>query len=243
VPALEGRLDCLADPRVLETCSPSSEETFDAKSFVSSSGTLHVIGTPGAQLSVAPLISAFISDIVEQALEAAAESPSGRIDPPLSLWFDEAANIAPLASLPQLLSAGGGSGICSVVVLQSLAQARTRWGADQADAIWDASTVRVVFGGSGLADDLVRISRLTGEVDEEVTSRTRGDGGTSWSTSPRQKPVLPPERLRTLPERHAVVLHRRTPPVEAICEPWWQRPLAQKVAMSKWYTKRLCEPA
>jgi type IV secretion system protein VirD4 len=53
----------------------------------------------------------------------------------VSLRQDEAANIAPIPSLPNLLADGGGSGITTVCVLQSLAQARARWGPAGADAM------------------------------------------------------------------------------------------------------------
>ena len=131
-----------------------------------------------------------------------------------------------------LLSAGGGSGICTLVVLQSLAQARARWGTDRADAIWDASTVRVVLGGLGHADDLTRISRLAGEIDEEVGSASRGAGGPTWSTS-LALTAGPPARADSLarPGR-ALVLHRRTPPIEAVLEPWWERSCADEVRRS-----------
>jgi type IV secretion system protein VirD4 len=154
------------------------------------------------------------------------------------------ANIAPLDWLPQLLSSSGGSGICTTVVLQSLAQARTRWGADQADAIWDASTVRIVFGGLGGAEDLTRISRLAGEVDEEVRSHTRGSTGSSWSSSPQRRPALPIDYLRTLPEGKAVVLHRRTPPVEAVFDGWWKLPVAEQVraSLKTWETDAAVAP-
>ncbi len=175
------------------------------------------------------MITALIADLTERALRLAANATHGRLDPPLTLFLDEAANIAPLASLPTLLSAGGGSGICTVVVLQSLAQARARWGAHRADAIWDASTVRLVFGGLGHAEDLTHISRLVGEIDEEVASASRGAGGPSWSVSLRQRPVLPLERNRSLAEGRVLVLPRRTPPIEARLEPWWEWPCARRV--------------
>ena len=231
--------DSLADPRVLAACSPAPGEEFSPQTFLATGGTLHVIGSPETQLSLAPLISAFVEDLVEVALETAAASDSGRLDPPLSLWLDEAANIAPLEALPQLLSAGGGSGICTAVVLQSLAQARSRWGSDKADAIWDASTVRIVFGGLGHAEDLARISRLAGEVDEQVRSHTRSSNGSSWSSAPQKRPALPIDYLRTLPEGRAVVLHRRTPPVEAVFDPWWKLPVADAVHASKERCKAL----
>ena len=231
-------LDCFADPRVLAACTPAPGDAFDAEAFLAERGTLYVLGSARAQLSVAPLISALVEDVTECAHRLANASAHGRLDPPLSLWLDEAANIAPLPSLPYLLSAGGGSGICTVVVLQSLAQARARWGEHQAAAIWDASTVRVVLGGLGNADDLGAISRLAGEVDEEIITSSTGAGGASRSTSLRSRPVLAPERLRALPPDRAVVLHRRTPPVEAVIAPWWDQACAKDVRASLEHTRR-----
>jgi type IV secretion system protein VirD4 len=235
--------DCFADPRVLAACSPRDSEAFDPVAFLAERGTLYIVGSTGAQLSVAPLITALVEDLAERALGLASRSAHGRLDPPLTLFLDEAANIAPLASLPNLLAAGGGSGICTLVVLQSLAQARARWGQDRADAIWDASTVRVVLGGLGHADDLTRISRLAGEIDEAIDSTSRGSGGTTWSTSLRSRPVLPLERIRSLPVGRALILHRRTPPVETVLAPWWERPCADRVRAALADATRRCAVA
>ena len=213
--------DALADPRVLDACSPDPDKGFDAASFLDANGTLYLVGSTGAQLSVAPLIAALIEDVVECGRRRAARSKEGRLDPPLVLLLDEAANIAPIPSLPSLLADGGGSGITTVAVLQSLAQARGRWGESNAEAMWDAATIKVVLGGLAHAEDLQRISRLAGDVDELTETRTRGPGGTSVSTSVRRLPALPIEKIRGLPVGRAIVLARRARPVEARLEPYW----------------------
>ena len=215
--------DALADPRVLDTCSPSETDAFDAQRFLETNGTLYLLGSSGAQLSVAPLVSALIEDVVETARRTAATSPGGRLDPPLVLLLDEAANIAPIPSLPSLLSDGGGSGITTVAVLQSLAQARSRWGDSHAETMWDAATIKVVLGGLAHAEDLLRITRLAGEIDEPTQTRTRGPAGTTVATSIRRIPALPVERLRGLPVGQAVVLARRAAPVTARLSPYWTR--------------------
>jgi len=223
-------VDSLADPRVLDACSPPANQAFDAAAFLGARGTLYLLGSTGAQLSVAPLITALVEDIVEAARRLGATSASGRLSPPLTLLLDEAANIAPLPSLPALLADGGGSGITTVAVLQSLAQARARWGEAGADAMWDAATTKVVLGGLAHAEDLSRISRLAGEVDEPTRTRTSGPGGPSTSVSARRSPALPIERVRTLPVGRAIVLARRSPPVEAELRPWWRRRDAASIA-------------
>jgi len=216
-------VDSLADPRVLDACSPADDEAFDPVAFLAGHGTLYLLGSSGAQLSVAPLVTALVEDLLEAARRVAAGVPGGRLDPPLLVLLDEAANIAPLPSLPNLLADGGGSGITTVAVLQSLAQARSRWGPHAADALWDAATTKVLLGGLAQADDLSRISRLAGEIDEPTRSRTTGPGGGSVSVSMRRLPALPVERLRCLPPGRAIVLARHAAPAEARLAPWWQR--------------------
>lgn len=222
-------VDALADPRVLDACSPSPEQAFDPVAFLRDRGTLYLLGTTGAQLSVAPLITALVEDLVDAARRLAADHSGGRLDPPLTLLLDEAANIAPIPSLPNLLSDGGGSGITTICVLQSLAQARARWGAAGADAMWDAATTKVVLGGLAHADDLSRISRLVGETDEPTRTRTTGSGGPSQTVAARRRPVLPVDELRCLPPGHALLLARRTPPVHAVLTPWWDGPHAADI--------------
>jgi len=221
--------DCLADPRVLAACSPGPGEDFDPDAFLDDDGTLYLLGSAAAQLSVAPLITALVEDVVEAARRRAARAPGGRLDPPLTLMLDEAANIAPLPSLPSLLSDGGGTGLTTLAVLQSLAQARARWGAEQARSMWDAATVKIVLGGLADIDDLEDISRLAGEYDETTTTRTSSMTGGSRSTSFRRARVLPVEELRTLPFGWALLLHRTLRPVRLQMTPWWKRPDAKQV--------------
>ncbi|MGN6331822.1 MAG: type IV secretory system conjugative DNA transfer family protein [Motilibacteraceae bacterium] len=197
-------LDSLADPRVLQACSPGPGESLDPEEFLRQRGTLYLLGSSGAQLSVAPLITALIEDVTEHARRLAAASPGGRLDPPLLLVLDEVANVAPLPSLPSLLSDGGGVGIPTIAVLQSLAQARARWGAAQADAMWDASTIKVVLGGLAQADDLAQIARLTDDPRRHRSERAQ---------ERYDQHRLTAARLRTLPFGEAVLLHRATAPV------------------------------
>jgi type IV secretion system protein VirD4 len=221
--------DSLADPRVLDACSPPPGEALDLAEFIRSSGTLYLLGSTGTQLTVAPLITALVEALVDTARTLGAATPGRRLDPPLTVLLDEAANIAPIPSLPNLLADGGGSGITTICVLQSLAQARARWEQAGADAMWDAATTKVVFGGLAHAEDLHRISQLAGEIDDPVTTRSHGVGGASTSIAPRRLPALPIEVLRTLPEGTAIVLARRTPPVHARLTPWWDGPHSRQV--------------
>ena len=143
----------LADPTVLEAVSPARADHFHPAEFLRRRGTLFLLGTASGASATAGLVSALIEDVVDEARRLAATSPGARLDPPLGLILDEAANY-PLPSLPALMSEGGGTGITTMAVLQSLAQARAKWGRDEAEAIWDSAIVKIVLGGSSNADDL-----------------------------------------------------------------------------------------
>jgi len=73
--------DCLADPRVLAACSPGAGEDFDPDAFLDGDGTLYLLGSAAAQLSVAPLITALVEDVVEAARRRAARAPGGPAGP------------------------------------------------------------------------------------------------------------------------------------------------------------------
>lgn len=106
----------LADPKVMDAVSPGPGEDFDPRAFLRDRGTVYLVGTSTGAAATAGLVGAFVEDVVEAARRVAAASPSARLDAPLSLVLDEAANY-PLPSLPSLMSEGGGTGISTTVVL------------------------------------------------------------------------------------------------------------------------------
>ncbi|GAA4486912.1 hypothetical protein GCM10023171_23810 [Microbacterium panaciterrae] len=214
-------LSALADPRVLDAVSPGPGEDFDPEQFLMKRGTLFLLATGAGAGASAPLVAAFVEDLIETARRLAARSPGARLDPPMLLALDEIANLAPLPSLPVLMAEGGGTGITTLPVLQSLAQARDRWNENQANAIWDASITKIVLGGASNSRDLQDLSALIGERDEFTDSVTLGDHGTrSNQRSIRRVPILPPDRIRTLPFGTAVTLLRTAPPIVTDLRAW-----------------------
>ncbi|MFI8631287.1 type IV secretory system conjugative DNA transfer family protein [Microbacterium sp. NPDC077663] len=214
----------LADPRVLDAVSPATGEEFDPEMFLRGNGTLYLLATGAGAGASSALVAAFIEDLVETARKIAARSPGARMDPPLLLALDEIGNLAPLPSLPTLMAEGGGTGITPLPVLQSLAQAREKWGENQANAIWDASIVKIILGGASNSRDLQDLSTLIGDRDETTDSvTTDAHGAHSSQRSIRRVPILPPDVLRTLPFGTAVVLLRTTRPIITRLRPWPSR--------------------
>ncbi|WP_185996257.1 TraM recognition domain-containing protein [Nocardioides campestrisoli] len=219
--AVSQAMASLADPRVLNAVNPAPGEEFDPTDFLTRNGTLYLLATGAGAGAAWPLVAAFMEDLTETARHLAASSPGTRLDPPLLLALDEIGNLAPLPSLPVLMAEGGGTGITTMPVLQSLSQARAKWGDHAASTIWDASIVKVILGGASASKDLQELSVLIGERDELVDSVTISEYGarsTQWSTQRRH--VMPPERMRTLPFGTGLVLLRSAPPIVVNLRPW-----------------------
>ncbi len=213
----------LASPKVIEQLSPQPGAQFDPADFLADHGTLYLLGTSSGAFATANFVSALIEDVVETARVIASASSGARLDPPLALVLDEAANY-PLPSLGALMSEGGGTGVTTVAVLQSLAQARSRWGHEQAQAIWDSATTKVILGGSSNASDLRDIAQLMGERDSPEISTTRqAGGGRAVSVSTRRSSVLDPSTIRLLRVGHALLMLRAAKPIMLTLRPWTAR--------------------
>ncbi|GAA3595521.1 hypothetical protein GCM10022198_19220 [Klugiella xanthotipulae] len=224
----------LADPRVLTAVSPSPDEEFDPVEFLRNRGTLYLLATGAGAGASSALVAAFVEDLVETARKIAARSAGARMDPPMLLALDEIGNLAPLPSLPTLMAEGGGTGITTLPVLQSLAQAREKWGDNNANAIWDASIVKIILGGASNSRDLQDIATLIGDRDETTYSTTTdAGGGRSAQSSIRRVPILPPDALRTLPFGTGVVMLRSARPIITRLRAWPTRPDAQLLKTQK----------
>ena len=235
-------LAALADPRVLDAVSPGEDEAFDPEAFIRDKGTLYLLATGAGAGNSAALVAAFVEDLVETARRMAARMPGARLDPPMLLALDEIGNLAPLPSLPTLMAEGGSTGITTMPVLQSLAQARDKWSDDQASAIWDASITKIILGGASNSRDLQDLSTLIGERDEFTDSVTLGDYGSRTNQrSIRRVPILPPDRIRTMPFGTGVVLLRSAPPIITDLRPWTKRPNATDLKHERYEIEQLLE--
>src|SRR5699024_1249922 len=198
--------------------------------FLRENGTLYLLATGAGAGASAALVVAFIEDLIETARRLAARSPGARLDAPLLLGLDEIGNLAPMPSLPVLMAEGGGTGITTLAVLQSLAQAREKWGDNAAGAIWDAAITKILLGGASNSRDLQDVSALIGERDETTDSTTIGDHGSrSSQRSIRRVSILPPDRLRTLPFGTGVVMLRSAPPIITDLRRWTTRADAKQL--------------
>ena len=235
-------LAALADPRVLDAVSPGPEERFDPEEFLRKRGSVYLLATGAGANNSAALVSAFVEDLVEAARRLAARSPAARLDPPLLLALDEIGNLAPLPSLPTLMAEGGGTGITTMPVLQSLAQAREKWSDNAAGAIWDASIVKIILGGASNSRDLEDLATLIGVRDEITDSTTIGDHGSRTAQrSIRRVSIMPPDVIRTLPFGTGLILLRAAPPIVAKLRAWTRRKDASELQTQRRLVEELLQ--
>ncbi|GIG67783.1 type IV secretory system conjugative DNA transfer family protein [Phytomonospora endophytica] len=223
-----------------EVFCPATGHGLNIEEFLRDNGTLYLLIPEHRAKDLAPLISAFVDEVTHVAKRLADRNPGGRLDPALGMFLDEIGNVAPLPNLASLMSYAGGSGIFITAVFQSFAQARQRWGRDGADMLWAASTTKIALGGLS-GDELEAFSKLTGSYDQTITTTQHGRGGTSTSTSLRERPTMSAKGIRTLSadRREALVIHSTTPAIKTIMRRHYETADAKTYAASVEYVHGL----
>ena len=210
---------------------------FRPDDFPTSRQTLYLLSKDEGG-SAGPLVAA-LTDRVLRCGVAAAEQRGGRLDPPMVLVLDEAANICRISDLPALYSHLGSRGIVPLTILQSYSQAVGVWGETGTKALWGAATIKLIGAGiddPSFAEDL---SRLVGEHDVRTVSRSTGGGrggsggGVSRTHATRQQRILPASAIRELPRGRALLLATGSKPALISLQPWYTGPRADQITAAQ----------
>ncbi|MEU3616837.1 TraM recognition domain-containing protein [Streptomyces sp. NPDC006872] len=195
---------------------------FRPSEFVSSTDTLYLLSKDGG--GGASALIAACADSVMRAATAQAERAGGRLDPPMLAILDEAANVCKISDLPDLYSHLGSRGIIPITILQSYRQGQKVWGDAGMDAMWSASTVKVIGSGIDDPDFADKLSRLIGDHDVETTSTSISDSGKSTSVSMRQERILPADAIRALSKGTALCFATGMRAAMLDLRPWYTEP-------------------
>lgn len=198
---------------------------FRVEMLLDDTATLYILGQ--VENATSPLMAALTGYVARNARRRAATTLSGRLDPPLGLHLDEAADSKP--PLPDWTSSMGGSGVTIKAAFQSRAQMIQAWGKEGAGIILNNAGAIMLGGGTKDPDDLAAWSELAGKRDER-TETTDGHGKVT-SASQRQVPVLPPSTLANMPTGRVVVFRRGMLPAIGQVEMIWQRKDLRKAAL------------
>ena len=231
---------CLRNPQITAWITPPTNsivtgpdgtavrvEQFHPAALPTSKQTLYLLSKDGGG-SAAPLVAA-LTDRVMRAATLAAERAGGRLDPPMVVVLDEAANICRIADLPQLYSHLGSRGIIPLTILQSHAQGVAVWGETGMRALLGAATVKLVGAGIDDASFAEDLSRLIGDHDVTTVSTSSGDGRNSRSRSVRQQRILPAAAIRSLPKGQALVWLTGSKVAMVRTLPWYTGPRAAEI--------------
>ncbi len=223
----------MTDPDIMAWVTPPRHgalPVLDPGQFAASRDTLYLLSK--SRSAAAPLIAA-LSDTAMRAAERRAERLGGRLDPPLTVALDEAANICRIADLPDLYSHLGSRGITPVTILQSYEQGVTVWGEHGMATLWGAATKKIIGAGVDsprLARDL---ATLVGQHDVPVRTISYGDGRASESVSLRRQDILEPAAIRALPPGTALLLATGIKPALIHLTPWYAGPRAAEISAAQ----------
>ncbi|MEU8811086.1 TraM recognition domain-containing protein [Streptomyces violaceoruber] len=201
---------------------------FQPEQFVTSTDTLFLLSKDGG--GGASALIAACADSVMRAATAQAERAGGRLDPPMLAILDEAANVCKISDLPDLYSHLGSRGIIPITILQSYRQGQKVWGDAGMDAMWSASTVKVIGSGIDDPDFADKLSRLIGDHDVETTSTSHSESGKSTSVSMRQERILPADAIRALPKGTALCFATGMRAAMLDLRPWYREPGAGELS-------------
>ena len=184
--------------------------------------TLYLL-SKDAGSSAAALITALVDRIADLG-ERTASARGGRLDPPVQVVLDEAANICPLQHLPRYASHWGSRGLSTLTILQNYKQGTGVWGEAGMDALWSAATTKVVGAGVEDVSFLSNLSQLIGEhwVAQPTSVSVDRRGGGSDQYSATKEPIFPVSRLRQLPKSEALLFTPGRPVIHGELLPWYR---------------------
>lgn len=201
------------DPRLREMLSPPPGRGLDVRRFIGQGGSLFLIADQQQAAEAVPVLTALAEHWMRTAQEMALDYPARRIDPPVTIVFDELANGTPVPGLAQVVSDAAGRGVVIHWAAQSLAQLERIFGPVGYREVLDNTTSLSVWGG--IKDDrtLGWISELCA-THERQRRQVQLDGlftRERHSISSETSPVMRVGDLRKLAPGTVLVLHRGLP--------------------------------
>ena len=200
-------LRAFADPAV--AASAATSEIDPARLFDGGSHTLYVSAPLHEQARLRPLFTALVQTVLMTAYEHAADG--GRLDPPLLLVLDEAANIAPLRDLAQVASTAAGLGIQLVTVWQDGAQITNRYGR-AASTVVNNHRAKLILSGVADVGTTHDVATMVGDAEVQQSSTTVDAQGRESHTSAAQtRPLVTSGTLRQLEPFSGVLVYAHLP--------------------------------
>jgi type IV secretion system protein VirD4 len=226
----ETLLDVFGDPVIAasaEDCDLDLDEL-----LTGANNTLYLYAPASEQERLRPLFELLVSVVIFKAEQLAAAQPGGMLNPRLFVCLDEAGNCAAIRKLPQLATTGRGQGIQLLTIWHDEAQLQHRYG-HRAATVLNGHRAKLLLSGQADPASLELASKLVGDEAVTQTSETTGgDGRASYTESTAYRRLLPPEALRQLKPRRALLVYGHLPPVRIRLRPWFRSRRLASLAMA-----------
>lgn len=212
-------LAAYADPHVADsarTCDVDPARLLDGGGH-----TLYISAPLHEQGRLRPVFTTLVQTVLAAAYERAAAK--GRLDPPLLIVLDEAANIAPLRDLAQIASTASGLGIQLVTIWQDRAQIVHRYG-DAAATVVNNHRAKLLLSGVTDASTTTELVQIIGDTEVARDSTTiDADGRTSATHGTHNQSLTSAAGLRQLDPFEGVLIYGHLPPARVRLRPWFTR--------------------
>lgn len=208
-------IEAYSDPTVLQSARTS--EIRASRFLDGGDHTLYVCAPSHEQDRLRPVFSTLLKQFIRAAYDL-----GRRLDPPLLIVLDEAANIAPLDDLDTIASTCSGLGIQLVTVWQDLSQINARYG-DRANTVINNHRAKIILSGISDPSTLDYVSRLVGSEEIRQTSETvDGQGQKSKTTSNADKNLAPSDIVRRIKQNEGLLIYGALLPARLRLRPWYK---------------------
>jgi type IV secretion system protein VirD4 len=226
----ETLLDVYGDPVIAQSAEGCDLDLDEL--LTGANNTLYLYAPASEQERLRPLFELLVSVVIYKAEQLAAAQPDGMLDPRLFVCLDEAGNCAAIKKLPQLATSGRGQGIQLLTIWHDEAQLQHRYG-HRASTVLNGHRAKLLLSGQADPASLELASKLVGDEAVTQTSETTGgDGRASLTESTAYRRLLPPEALRQLKPRRALLVYGHLPAVRIRLRPWFRSRRLVTLAMA-----------
>jgi type IV secretory pathway TraG/TraD family ATPase VirD4 len=194
-------------------CTPTpGRPATDLVELIRRHGTVYLLGRDDPYASASPLMTAIAEHLLDTTLRLAMTSPYGRMCPAFLACLDELPSTTPLPTLRTRIANERALGLSFLYAAQTWRQLVICYGEDEARAMFGLTNNIVVFGGGKDVAFYKEISDLVGTTRVTRRGYNHARGGWGSSLYGEDAPILRPEEIRQLPDRHALVVAENAPP-------------------------------
>ena len=204
-------------------------DLLDIDRLLDEHGTLYLIASNADQHIYRAVFESVINAVVRRVEER--EASSGRpLRPSLLLSLDEAANIAPLRRLGQIVSTCRGLGMVVETVWQDLAQIRRIYG-PAAEEVKSNHIAKLYMKGISDIGTLNELSTLLGKTIHSTINHSRDlyDHRSSVSMSENEVDLATPGEIRRLPPDEVIAIVDHYKPLRLVIPAWFESPVMREL--------------